>query len=83
MIKLYTFATCPYCEKVRQAFEEMGIDYEEIPSEPGTAGSASIQELTGKGQVPFLVIEKENGDVEHFMHESDLIIEYVREHYAQ
>lgn len=74
MFKLYTYAACPYCEKVRVAFEEMNIDYEEVDAERGTPGSLELLELGGKQQVPFLV-EEEQGI---FMYESDDIISYAR-----
>ncbi len=42
MLKLYTYSNCPYCEKVRQAFAEMKIPYEEIDAERGTPESEDI-----------------------------------------
>ena len=74
MLKLYTYATCPYCEKVRMAFEDTGIDYEEIDAERGTVGSEELVQLGGKQQVPFLVDEEQG----IFMYESDDIISYAR-----
>lgn len=74
MLKLYTYESCPYCEKVRRAFSNMGVDYEEIDAERGTAGSQELLKLGGKQQVPFLVDE----DQGIFMYESDDIISYVR-----
>lgn len=74
MFKLYTYPTCPYCEKVRQAFGEMGINYEEVNAERGTLGSEELMQLGGKQQVPFLVDEEQG----IFMYESDDIISYAR-----
>ncbi len=74
MLKLYTYEYCPYCEKVRRAFADMGTDYEEIDAERGTPGSLKLVELGGKQQVPFLVDEEQG----IFMYESDDIISYVR-----
>lgn len=74
MLKLYTYEHCPYCEKVRRAFAEMEIDYDEIDAERGTNGSLQLLELGGKQQVPFLVDEEEG----IFMYESDDIISYAR-----
>ncbi len=76
MIKLYTFASCPYCEKVRKAFAEMGVEYQEILAEHGSPEREVLIGLGGKGQVPFL-LDEENGVQ---MYESDDIIEYAREH---
>lgn len=74
MFKLYTYTTCPYCEKVRVVFEEMGIDYEEINAQRGTVGSKELLQVGGKQQVPFLVDEEQG----IFMYESDDIISYAR-----
>lgn len=75
MLKLYTYASCPYCEKVRQAFANMSMDYAEIDAERGTPGSLELVQLGGKQQVPFLA-DEENGI---FMYESDDIIAYARQ----
>ena len=77
MFKLYTYATCPYCEKVRMAFEDMKVPYEEVAAERGTAGSEELVNLGGKQQVPFLV----DGEVR--MYESDDIIAYARERFEK
>lgn len=75
MLKLYTYANCPYCHRVREAFAEMGIEYEEMNAERGTPGSEELVALGGKQQVPFLV----DGDTH--MYESMDIIEYVKQHH--
>ncbi len=77
MFKLYTYAACPYCEKVRSAFAEMDVVYEEVDAERGTPGSAELVKLGGKQQVPFLV------DGETHMYESADIIAYAREHFKK
>lgn len=78
MLKLYVFEECPYCRKVRKAFEEMGLDYELIFAEWGTPLHEEVKRLGGKGQVPFLVDTER--DVQ--MYESDDIIAYAKEHYG-
>lgn len=75
MLKLYTYQECPYCGRVRDAFEDMGVEYEEIDAMYGTPGSEELVSLGGKQQVPFLVDEEE--DVQ--MYESMDIINYVKE----
>lgn len=79
MLKLYTYAACPYCARVRSAFSEMGVAYEEIDAERGTPGSERLVELGGKQQVPFLVDEERGVH----MYESADIIAYAREHFAK
>lgn len=79
MLKLYTFAACPYCEKVRTAFEEMNIDYEEILAEKGTEQGEELRRMGGKLQVPYLV-DMHRGVQ---MYESDDIIAYAKKHYSK
>lgn len=74
MFKLYTYSTCPYCEKVHQVFQAEGIPYLEINAERGMAGSKELVRLGGKQQVPFLVDEEAGV----FMYESEDIIHYAR-----
>lgn len=74
MLKLYTYSYCPYCDKVRRAFKEMGVDYQEIDAERGTSGSEELVNLGGKQQVPFLVDE----EAKVSLYESDDIIDYAR-----
>ena len=75
MLKLFYADYCPYCKKVIQAFDELGVKCELVDAEPDTPGRKELLELGGKGQVPFLV----DGDVK--MYESDDIIEYVEKKY--
>ena len=79
MLKLYTYRTCPYCTRVRSAFAEMDLKYEEINAERGTPGSAELVRLGGKQQVPFLVDEEAGVN----MYESSDIIAYARERFTQ
>lgn len=78
MFKLYTYSTCGYCERVRKAFKEMGVKYQEIDADYGTAGSEELVRLGGKQQVPFLVDE----DAGVSLYESNQIIEYARKRIA-
>ena len=78
MLKLYAADYCPYCWKVRDAFKELEIEFEMIPSDPGTPGREELLKLGGKGQIPFLVDEQRGVQ----MYESDDIIAYGKEHYG-
>lgn len=79
MLKLYTYAECPFCAKVRRAFEEWKVPYEEINAERGTPGSEELVRVGGKQQVPFLVDE----DAGVTMYESNDIIAYAQRRFAQ
>jgi glutaredoxin len=76
MIQLYNKESCPFCIKVRRAFDSFGLqegkDFTLVSAETNSPGREIVIQLGGKSQVPFLV----HGDVK--MYESDDIIEYVR-----
>lgn len=76
-LRLYTYRHCPFCDKVRRTFKEMGVVYQEVYAERGTEGSRELLKLGGKQQVPFLLDEQN----EVMMYESDEIINYAREHF--
>ena len=80
-LELYQMDHCPYCQKVRAAFDDMNIKYKKIDALPGTPEREELISLGGKGQVPFLV-DKTNPDNLTMMYESDDIVAYVQEHYS-
>ncbi|EKJ88725.1 glutathione S-transferase-like protein [Leptospira meyeri] len=80
MIRLYQYDTCPYCRRVIQTTESLGLipgkDIEYVEASYGTPGRAEVVRLGGLSQVPFLV----DGDVQ--MYESADIIAYLRSKYS-
>ena len=62
--------------KVMRAAEEMGLreerDYLIVDAAPGTPGRKKVVDTGGKSMVPFLM------DGDHWMYESDDIIDYLR-----
>ena len=73
MLELYYSATCPYCRKVIDYFENNNIEY--VPkniSEPENYDN--LLNLGNLSQVPFLVDTDKNIS----MYESDEIINYVK-----
>ena len=82
MIEIYLAERCPFCVKVRWYCEEKGIPYILKPVKLGKTSSPikdELMKLGGKTQVPFLVDPER--DIK--MYESDDIISYLEEHYAQ
>lgn len=75
--ELYYFATCPYCLVVRMAMWWMGIKLplKDIMLHPDN--HAALVAGGGKGQVPCLHIEEENGS-DRWLYESADIIRYLR-----
>lgn len=74
MLILYTKNNCVYCEKVKKAFLEKGINYEERNIE----NMDFLKEVQAKGArtMPFLIDTAANVA----MGESDDIIDYVSEY---
>lgn len=78
MLTLYVKNGCPFCHKVLDAGEELGIAFEEKNIADDTVATELIAR-GGKRQVPYLV----DTDRSVEMYESDDIVTYVREHYAR
>ncbi len=78
MLTLYYKSTCPWCQKVMTALEEMDL---QPTMKDITTDEAVVTELVqrgGKKQVPYLVDDERAVE----MYESADIIAYLREHYA-
>ena len=77
MLTLYVKTGCPHCAKVLEAGKDLNITFDlKNVADPGVA-----EELVAKGgkkQEPYL-IDNETGIS---MYEADLIVRYLRDHYA-
>lgn len=78
-IEFYELQGCPFCAKVRNRLDELGLEYESHSVPSSHAERTEVEELTGQTEVPVLV-DPDNG-VEG-MNESDDIVEYLNETYA-
>lgn len=78
MLILYVKTGCPYCIKVLNTGEELGVTFEG-KNIADDAVAAELIKRGGKRQVPYLV-DSERG-IE--MYESADIDAYLREHYAK
>jgi glutathione S-transferase len=78
-IELYELEGCPYCAKVTNKLDDLGLEYEshQVPRAHGER--TEVEELSGQTGVPVLV-DHEHG-VEG-MPESDDIVEYLEETYG-
>jgi glutaredoxin len=72
-ITLYALEGCPYCERVHDALEDAGIDYETEWVEGLHSTRDEVKRVSGQRGVPVLV-DDERGVR---MSESDRICEYV------
>lgn len=76
-MSLYYFPSCPFCVKVLNVIDELGmggIELRDKHVEPNFADE--LEAATGITMVPCLRIERVGGD--QWMHESDDIVEYLR-----
>jgi glutaredoxin len=78
MLTLYVKTGCPFCHKVLDAGEELGITFEE-KNIADDAVAAELIARGGKRQVPYLVDSDRNVE----MYESDDIVKYLKEHYTK
>ena len=72
-ITLYQFETCPYCEKVRQKLNELGIKYKkiEVPRDRNSEIRKEIAKKSGIPTVPVIKIKNK------YIGESQDIIDYL------
>ncbi|HET6399490.1 MAG TPA: glutathione S-transferase N-terminal domain-containing protein [Candidatus Thermoplasmatota archaeon] len=75
-ITLYQWQHCPYCTKVRRAFDQMGLQYRIVECGPD---QAEVYQLLGRRQVP-AIKDVRTGVT---MLESDDIIAYARRQYGE
>ncbi|MUV90082.1 NrdH-redoxin [Halapricum sp. CBA1109] len=75
---LYQLDGCPFCEKVADRLDELGVEYESVWVEALHSQRNEVKEVSGQRGVPVL-IDDEYGVT---MAESDRILEFVEESYA-
>lgn len=78
MLTLYYLPSCPFCQRVLQVTENLGISLELRDISDNKTFASELLEKGGKTQVPYLV-DAERGVA---MYESSDIIDYLREHHA-
>jgi glutathione S-transferase len=78
-IELYFFPECPYCRKVLTAIDDLGLRqrvvFHDARNDPKK--KEALVELTGKTQVPCLVIDGKP------MHESEDIKQYLHRTFGE
>jgi glutathione S-transferase len=78
MLTLYYKEACPFCQRVLQMADNLKVELELKEVSEDEAALAELIEKGGQKQVPYLV-DSEKGTA---MYESNDIIEYMRENYA-
>ncbi|PSP83288.1 NrdH-redoxin [Halobacteriales archaeon QS_6_64_34] len=75
---LYQLDGCPYCEKVADRLDELGVDYETEWVEALHSKRDEVKRVSGQRAVPVLV-DEDHGVT---MAESDRILEFLERSYA-
>jgi glutaredoxin 3 len=78
MLNLYYKESCPFCQRVMEMAENLGVEFELKDIEADDAIAAELVEKGGKRQVPYLV----DTEKDVAMYESGDIVDYIRENYA-
>lgn len=73
-IKLYTGSYCPYCRRVKQELDRLGLGYEAVDAD--TDGREEVIRLSGQRAIPILTIGDE------VLVDSSHIIRELRRRYA-
>jgi glutathione S-transferase len=78
-LTLYRLEGCPYCERVVDRFDELGIDFDSIWVEGMHSKRNEVKRVSGQREVPVLV----DADRGATIAESARIIEYIDETLAE
>ena len=79
MLELYQFEDCPFCARVRDELDRLGLDYVVRSVPRPHALRERVKAVSGQTQVPVLVDPGRNKVVI----ESEDIIEYLDNHYGR
>jgi glutathione S-transferase len=77
-MQLYQLDGCPYCEKVADRLDELGVDYESVWVDALHSQRDEVKRVSGQRAVPVLVDE----DRGVTMAESARILEFIEQSYA-
>ena len=77
-MQLYQLDGCPYCEKVTDRLDELGVDYESVWVDALHSQRDEVKRVSGQRAVPVLV-DEDHGVT---MAESDRILEFIEQSYA-
>jgi glutathione S-transferase len=80
-LALYMFAACPYCQRVLHALARLALDLELRDVRIHPEYRQELVEATGRGTVPCLRIEEDDGSV-RWLHESLDIIAFLDKHFG-
>jgi glutathione S-transferase len=76
---LYELEGCPYCAKVKEKLDELGLEYESRMVARSHDKRTEVEEVSGQTGVPVLIDEEHDVDG---MAESDDIVAYLDRTYG-
>jgi glutaredoxin len=77
-LTLYRLEGCPYCERVVDRLDALGLDFESVWVEGMHSRRSAVKRASGQRAVPVLVVD----DRGVTMAESDRILDYLDASYA-
>ena len=80
-LALYQYMSCPYCALVRSTMDRLGLEVEMRDTLQQPEYAEEVWSNTGRGTVPVLRIESEEGEV-RWLPESRDIIRYLEERFG-
>ena len=80
-LKLYHFMACPYCARVRNEIQQLGLDLELRDIHNSREFYSELVSEGGKSQVPALRIQR-NDETATWLYESDDIIRFLRREFG-
>lgn len=80
-LALYQYMSCPYCALVRTAMDRLGLEIELRDTLEQPEFAEEVRTNTGRGTVPVLWIQSEDGEV-RWLPESWDIIRYLEERFG-
>jgi glutaredoxin 3 len=78
-ITLYELPGCPYCAKVIDKLNELGVEYDSIEVPRAHEERTEVENVSGQTGVPVIIDEEHGVDG---MNESDDIVDYLEETYG-
>jgi glutaredoxin len=78
-ITLYELPGCPFCSKVVNKLDELGLEYDTIEVPRSHSERTEVKEVSGQTGVPVIIDEEHDVDG---MPESDDIVAFLEETYG-
>lgn len=63
MVKVYSFESCPYCQKLKKYLDSRGVAYEVRDIELSEEAAQECQKISGDTMVPVMTVDGKEGFV--------------------